>query len=238
MYGITKKAKKIQEAKQRLHVLYSKIPDTKGCMENINKEQGCNAWCCKINTPQVLYIEFLNAWEHIAKKWERKDILILIERTLNKYVYNNKDKSCVFINHETNFCNIHDKRPFNCRIYGITPEEEFKPRYERLKVIYPEIKDQCNLVSTVDGSVVSTKNTENWWLEANSIEMSVGIKKEMISDDVGGSYRTYHDHILVHVFGENSMYLLSDLRQFSSDDQKEKTIANMLDSLKDFNFAG
>jgi Fe-S-cluster containining protein len=206
-------------------------------MEHIGKpesEGGCGAWCCRMQTPQVLYSEFLNTWKNVTSSFSDGDFESLIERCLRKYLYPNEDKGCVFLNKETNMCAQHETRPFNCRVYGITPEEEFKPRYERLKIIYPDIREQCNLVSTVDGRIVTKKDTDNWWLELKSIEMRMGVKPEFISDDDGGSYRTYHDHILVHLLGEENLCKLSEIRVSGSKIDKERVIQRMMSMLKNF----
>lgn len=236
MYGTTDNKRKLKEAKERLNILYSKIPDTKGCMQNNRPESegGCGSWCCKTQTPQVLYTEFLNTWKNITKDWDDSSFEKLIEKCLRKYLFPNKDKSCVFINMQTNKCLQHETRPFNCRIYGITPEEEFKPRYERLKVIYPDARDQCHLVSTIDGKTVTTRDTNNWWLEINAIEMSIGIKKETITDAPGGCYRTYHDHILIHILGDKGMEQLSLLREKGNPNEKEHTIIRVMKAVKLF----
>lgn len=237
MYGSSANRKKMKESRERLDILYAKIPDTKGCLENnikIEAEGGCGSWCCFLQTPQVLYTEFLNTWNNVSHNWNDIKFELLIERCLRKYLFPNKDKSCVFINKENSLCDQHTTRPLNCRIYGITPEEEFKPRYERLKVIYPEARNQCNLVSTVNGEKVTIKDTDNWWLELCSIEMSIGIKKELITDASGGSYRTYHDHILIHILGEAGMEKLSELRVKGSPNEKEHTIINIINAMKKF----
>lgn len=189
---------------------------------------------CKTQTPQVLYTEFLNTWKGITKDWDDSSFEKLIEKCLRKYLFPNKDKSCVFIDMQTNKCLQHETRPFNCRIYGITPEEEFKPRYERLKVIYPDARDQCHLVSTVNDKPVTTRDTNNWWLELNAIEMSVGIKKETITDEPGGCYRTYHDHILIHILGDKGMEQLSLLREKGNPNEKEHTIIRVMKAVKLF----
>lgn len=230
-------AKKIKQAKISLNVLYNKIPNTKGCLENIAKpheQGGCGAWCCRLQTPQVLYSEFLNTWNYIVSSFSDLDFESLLERCLRKYLYPNDDKGCVFLNKETNKCSQHETRPFNCRIYGITPEEEFKPRYERLKVIYPDIKEQCNLVSTTDGRNVTKKDIDNWWLELKSIEIRMGIKNDLINDSFGGSYRTYHDHVLIHILGEQNLSNLSNIRMNGSKLDKERTIQKMMLVLKSF----
>ncbi len=226
--------KKIKQSLNRLESVYNKIPETKGCLENNKKSQqegGCGSWCCWEQNPSVLYVEFLNTLKDI-KQWSNKDFLNLVERCLYKYLFPNKDRSCVFLNKENNLCNNHQSRPFNCRSYGIIPEEEFKPRYERLKILYPEVKNQCNLVSTVDGSVVTKKHMDDWWVELNAIEMSIGIPKDNINDSPGGSYRTYHDHLLLHLLGEDGMEKLSVLRQTGTDSEKQFTINHIIMKIK------
>jgi len=237
MYGVTDQKKKLEEAKKKLVILYDKIPATKGCMENINKDAsqgGCAAWCCNYQTPQVLYSEFLNTWDHIRRNFSNAQFMSLIEKCLRKYLFENTEKSCIFFDKSNRICTQHESRPYNCRIYGITPDEEFQPRFERLKVLYPDIRQQCNLVSTVNGEAVTKKDIDNWWLELKSIEMSIGIKQEFITDDSFGSYRTYHDHILLHILGETGLEYLTYMRVSSTPTEKEQAIKNTLKSLKNF----
>ena len=101
-------------------------------------------------------------------------------------------------------------------------------------MIYPDTRDQCHLVSTVDDKPITTRDTNNWWLELNSIEMSVGIKKEAITDEPGGCYRTYHDHILIHILGDKGMEQLSLLREKGSPNEKEHTIIRVMKAVKLF----
>lgn len=237
MYGATTDKKKLKSSREKLNILYSKIPSTKGCLEHIAKPEsdgGCGAWCCKTQNPQVLYSEFLNSWNHVSHSWTDEQIAVLIENCLRKYLFPNKDKGCVFLDKSKNLCSQHETRPFNCRTYGIIPEEEFKPRYERLKVIYPDARDQCNLVSTNNGHKVTTEDMDRWWLELNGIEYGIGIKKELVNDQPQGSYRTYHDHILIHVLGDAGMENLSQLRKTGQPQEKEHTIIRVMDALRKF----
>ncbi|MHA1470677.1 MAG: hypothetical protein ACTSSP_08985, partial [Candidatus Asgardarchaeia archaeon] len=59
--------RKTKKAFSRLNRIYDIIPETEGCLDNIEKEGGCGAWCCKIQTPQLLYSEFLFIWEYLSK---------------------------------------------------------------------------------------------------------------------------------------------------------------------------
>lgn len=236
LYNATKDKKKLKEAQKRLHILYAKIPETRGCLENINKENGCKAWCCEEQTPQVLYVEFLNSWTYILKNFTTHQISALIESCLKKYLFAQENSACVFFDKNSRICAQHDSRPYNCRIYGITPDEEFKPRFERLRVIYPHIKNQCNLVETKSGEVVTKKDIDNWWAENKSIEMSIGIKNDTVHDSVGGSYRTYHDHILLHILGEEGLEYLTYYRLNGTNDEKDiviaKTVENFIKYMK------
>lgn len=237
MYGATNDKNRIKESSARLETLYNRIPDTKGCMDHIDKSEadgGCGAWCCKTQNPQVLYSEFLNTWSMITSTWEDSKIESLVEKCLRRYLFSDKYKGCSFLDTDTNKCSQHSTRPFNCRTYGIIPEEEFKPRYERLKVLYPDSRNQCNLVSTVNGEAVTKRDMDSWWLEMNAIEMSLGIKKDLVTDAPGGSYRTYHDHILIHLLGEKGMQDLSELREKGEDKWKNFAIKNILIAMKKF----
>ena len=183
---------------------------------------------CKLMNPSVLYIEFLNSWNHVVSNWPDKKIGDLIEKSLRNYLFDQKIKGCVFFDNESNMCSHHDHRPYSCRAYGIVPDEEFKPRYERLKVIYPDVPYQCNLVETEDGSKVTTKDTDFWWKEVLQAEKAIGIKNEYINDESHGSYRTYHDHILIHLFGEENLEKLSLARINLNKEEKEKVIQQMM----------
>lgn len=220
----------------KLEKLYNKIPGTKGCLESISKPKkdgGCGGWCCEFQNPQVLYVEFLYAWKHILNEWNVDNIIELIERSIRSYLSEMPTKGCVFFNKENKTCTVHSKRPYNCRIYGITPEEEFKPRYERLKVLYQDhpfavIRDQCDLVKTENGEKVTIEDTTNWWEEIVEIEKNMGIKEEEINDDDGGSYRTFHDHILLQICGDDIMEKLQNLRINGKFHEKEIAVKNLM----------
>ncbi len=202
--------------------IYSQIPETTGCLENINKTDGCGSWCCS-QSPQVLYVEFLYAWNHISKNWTDDQIISLILKSLKAYLFDASD-GCVFWDKENNLCGHHDSRCFNCRVYGIIPEEEFKPRYERLKILYPETRNQCDLVSTKNGKAVTKRDTDQWWRDINNAEMSIGIDKKFIHDGFGGTYRRYYEHVLLHILQENDMELLSEVRVSGSEKDKENLL--------------
>ena len=236
MFDNKKKNKKLEKAHTKLSVLYRQIPETEGCMKWLNKtkeEGGCGAWCCKIQNPQVLSVEFFNSWKHVLENWEGDKIADLIEAAMRNYLTSRVTKGCIFHDKEDGTCMQHQQRPYNCRIYGITPEEEFKPRYERLKVLYQDdlnviIRDQCDKVSTVDKVEVTTKMSDKWWVEACEIEESIGVKKEDIHDREGGTYLTFHDHLLLHVVPNNLMAQLTHMKLHGNDFEKDLAIKGLM----------
>jgi Fe-S-cluster containining protein len=235
MHGASSNKQTREDSRKLLDWIYGKIPDTKGCMENIAKpeaEGGCGAWCCKEQNPQVLYVEFLNAWNHVTHTWKKEPFLSLVERSLRAYLFDAERRGCVFWDRESKLCSIHKHRPFNCRVYGVTPEEEFKPRYERLKVIYPDTRDQCNLVSTVNDEPVTKKQIDEWWKLINNAEKSLGISPKKINDSFGGTYRTFYEHILLETMGEEGMEMLSNTRLVGSTEEKEAIAQKALSGLR------
>jgi len=234
---IRKDSKKVRKAYPSLHNLYNDIPDTEGCMENIEKEDGCKGWCCRYQSPQLFYSEFLNLWNNLMKNWEIDDICDVIEKSLKNYVMGSTTKGCVFFNSDTKMCGVHKKRPLNCRIYGITPDEEFQPRLERMREVYKDvldavIKDQCHLIKTTDGQEVTTENTDIWFDKLTKIERSIGIPKDNINDDMGGSYRTPHDHILLYMLPDVIMQKLQEIRFIDNYNEKMEIIKQYMKAVR------
>ena len=233
MKNITKSKKKIK-SQDALRKVYSKIPGTKGCMENLEQ---CKAWCCRLQSPQLLYCEFTNTWAYVLKHWTVDAIVDLIGKALSTYLSNKPTKGCIFWDSTTKLCRCHKTRPLACRLYGIESDEEFKPKYERLKALYKDnqeavVMDQCKLVSTINGCKLCKKDTDNWWNELKEVEQSVGIKKRDITDEVGGSYRTFHDHILLHLFPEQMMENFTTVRTLGTPEEKKNVVDKYTAALK------
>ena len=235
-----KKRKSLDKAFENLNEVYKHMPETKGCMDHISKpvaEGGCGSWCCQVQQPQVLYTEFRNAWSHIVEKWDAKDILDLVEAAMRSYLSNVPTKGCIFWHREEHICKQHNTRPYSCRVYGITPDAEFKPRFERLKVLYQDhvgaiFRDQCNLVKTCNGKKVTTEDTHKWWSSLEKVEQSIGIDKKDITEAPGGSYRTYPEHILNHMLSKKVIDALQTLRVHGSESDKCMAIVGLMEGAR------
>ena len=231
----TKKEKRLNRAFESLRNLYKKIPDTVGCLECISKpkeEGGCGGWCCQFQSPQVLSVEFSHTWNYVLSHWNWEEIADLIEACMRNYLTDAPMKGCVFWNSETKLCKQHKTRPYNCYTYGIIPEEEFHPRYERLKKEYADrpdvvVRDQCHLIKTVTGKPITMSQTNKWWEELIEIEKKTGIRRRLIHDGPGGTYLTYHDHILLRVCSDGIMGNLQLLRKHGDRFEKDQAISGL-----------
>jgi Fe-S-cluster containining protein len=226
----------IKDMRKELRELYVEVPETKGCMENISKSDGCGAWCCEQQFPQVMYSEFLNTWHSILNGRTTDQIASLVIKAVRIYLSDTPTKGCMMWNKQNKQCTIHSTRPLNCRMYGQIPEEEFKPRYERLKILYQDepgavIKDQCNLVETV-GTKPTKEQSDGWQQKLQDIEESIGIPSILITDKPGGTYRTFHDHILLRMCGGSFLLQVTDMKMSGTKEQKEEFIKNMVEKLR------
>lgn len=225
--------KVLKKNRKELRRLYEQIPSTTGCMENINKDGGCSGWCCEEQNPQLMYSEFLNTWNYVVQNWSTEKISALVMRAVKSYLNGEKVKGCVFFDKETRLCSQHETRPFNCRTYGQIPEEEFKPRYERLKILYPDapFKDQCSLVKT-DGNRPTEDDMDAWFHHLRLIEKELLGTFSLVHDGDGGSYRTYHDHILLRIGNMSFLMTLTKLRLSGTPEKKEQFLNKLEEKLK------
>jgi len=185
-----------------------------------------------------LYSEFLNTWKYILNNWEMDEVIKVIERAVRSYLSGKVlNKGCIFFDKEKKLCSIHSTRPYNCRVYGVVPDEEFNKSLARVREDFKDdlsfvlIREQCDLVETTNHEEVTTKKTDKWWARLNKIEEEMGVPKENINDDLEGSYRTFHDHLLLYIANDKLLMDLTDVRLHGEPYEKEivaNTVVNIL----------
>lgn len=230
---------KVQKSFSKLANIYRDIPSTKGCMSNISIEGGCGAWCCQYQTPQLLYCEFLYLYRYISKNFSNEEFLEALRKSMINSVDTNPTKGCIFFDKETKLCKCHKARPYNCRIYGITPPEEFNPRYEKLKEKYKYeigavIRPQCSFVSTLNGEKVTVEKTTEWWEKIYEVERNIGVKKELINDGIEGTYRTPHDHFILYLMPDNVIMAINGIRLYDKYEEKVYAVNSLVDTIRNF----
>jgi len=213
--------------------IYESLPNTVGCMQSIeDKTNSCGAWCCDEQSPSVWFCEFLNTLTSFIFRMDPNDFSKMIEMCLKKYLLIYKGNGCVFWDSDTKLCKQHKTRPINCYFYGVTPQEDFEPRYERLKVLNNEVKPQCDRISLEDGAVCMSKELIDVSFDKmKKIDGEIGVPEHFLNDDQGGSYRSYSEHILLWLLGEDQMCNLSVIRSSSPILEKKKLVATICENL-------
>ena len=198
-----------------LNVLYSKMPKTTGCdqCESVNGDK--KDWCCKINSPSMYYVEFLNVWKDVQNTWSKIKKSSLIMRAIKNYLSNKRDKGCIFYD---NGCQTYSKRPLACHFYGVISEDSWNKRVKKIRNRDGEevnIQNQCHLVSFENGKKSMTEDEENKWFKHTvDCESQIGVTPDLLKlhDLPGGTYRTFHDHLLIELFDPSILEMLTKVR--------------------------
>ncbi len=208
-----------------LNVLYSAMPSTSGC-EQCQEVNGDDAiWCCKTINPSMHYVEFLKVWRVVQDSWSRQQKSALLVRAISNYLNLSSTKGCVFWDEK---CLVYENRPFSCRMYGVIPEKSWESRIRSIKERDDnfEYRPQCDLVKSVDGKITDEQE-DKWFEHIKQCEKDIGVPDHIIKlhDVPGGSYRTFHDHILLETFATPAMNKLTEVKMTkpSSDDIKRFT---------------
>jgi len=224
-----------------LEKVYSEMPKTKGCERTASKN-GCRSWCCSINAPSMFNVEFFYLWEDFIATHSKEEKMEIVLDAVKNYLRSNVTKGCVFLDPNTYKCKSHKRRPFACRLYALIHPAYWKKRVKRSKAVHQnhpksDTKDmwrtfeQCNLVRTFDGRKnVSRKDEDRWFEEIKKAEKEIGIPQHMIEehDSPRGSYRTIHDYVMMSVFNDEFMNLLSRNREERPSEEDIQEFAEML----------
>lgn len=211
-YNVDTSESTLQGPMVSLDILYDEMPKTTGC-EKCYEVNGDDAiWCCRTHNPSMYYVEFLKVWQDV-QKWSKEERADLVIRSIKNHLLGDVDKGCVFWSGE---CLVYDKRPFACRMYAVIPEESWEARVANLKKRYGEDyepRPQCDLVS-VDGDPVTKEQEDKWFKHTSRCEVRIGVNPLIVKahDEPQGSYRTFHDHILLELFEEDFLTKLSMVR--------------------------
>lgn len=226
---------------KKIKNVYDTIPSTQGCLENL---ETCGGWCCKIQNPHVLSVEFSRTWNYVVNHFGMQYIIDLLELSLRLYISDIPTKGCIFFDKDEKMCKIHEYRPLACRLYGIMPDDEFQERYNVLKEKFKDdpladVRPQCNLVETTNGKKLTKDDTDSYWNQMVDIEIEYGFKKEDVHDGAGGSYKTFHDHILMRYLPDDIFQKFQGIRIFShnknnimSKEEVEKAISEYIAALR------
>lgn len=210
----------------------------------------CSCNCCKVAMPQINYSEFVQivteVWQEFSMQ-EKVDIIC----TSVEYFFRNefekwgKDifyKPCMFLDKETNLCKIYESRPLSCRAFGLWPEDEYNRRVDKFEKAYSEyglkredlpLHKQCDKVERIDKSIpLDTEMIESLYARLDNLDKKIGDFSDV---QIKGreNYRTFHDWLLLKIFGESWLIDLSSFMKTASKEQIEEQVQALKDAIVD-----
>jgi len=145
-------------------------------------------------------------------------------------------KPCMLLS-EDDKCKYYENRPLSCRLYGLWPDDTYKERVDKFEKAYEgllkrkeiPLNTQCPHVKRVDESKELTKEIIDGMFEAiDELDKKTGgFSAAQVSQKE--NYRTFHDWLLLKVFGEE---WLSGLTSFLLAADKE-AISGQITAIQD-----
>lgn len=226
---------KIVTLKERLDRVYNSV-DLRTTCKGV-----CD--CCKVACPSMNYCEFIelikNVWERESQSSKINMICTSIEYffriEFEKWGMETLRKPCMLL--ENGRCKYYNERPLACRIYGLWPEKTYNARVDKFEKAYEglvkredlPLNKQCPNVKRVDDSQELTEEIINdLFDQLDEIDKKVMQKFSAIQVSEKENYRTFHDWLLLQIFGEQ---WLSTLTSFMLAADKN-TILSQIEELK------
>jgi Fe-S-cluster containining protein len=219
----------INQSVDKLNEIYNRIPATTGC-DGCEAKNGEDAhWCCRTNNPSMYRVEFLKVWQSV-QKWDDDKKVDLFIKACKAYLTGSTVKSCIFWDEG---CSCYENRPYACRLYGVVPHKTWEKRVKYLKQRFGyslKIRPQCNLVKTVDGQKIKPEQDQAWFQLISACESMIGVSVDRIKlhDNEGGSYRTFHDHVLLSDGYQNILQLLTTIKESNPNDEQIESFLAIL----------
>jgi Fe-S-cluster containining protein len=199
-----------------------------GIYENyVNLKTVCshNCECCKISMPGIHYSEFVNIVTDIWNTYPDEEKLNLIFTSIeyffrydyNKWGMDSLVKPCMLLNKD-GLCTIYNKRPLNCRTYGLWPKEDYEKRVDKFAKAYESLglkredlplNTQCPNVKRVDSSIpITTELIESLFSKLDEMDKKIG-NFSALQVAQKENYRTFADWLLLKTFGEDFLVKMS-----------------------------
>ena len=237
-----KKTKRVLDLKSVLQSVYHDF---------VSLETTCShqCECCNVAMPQINYSEFSqiasSLWTLLSKDEKIGLICTSVEYFFrNEYKKWDKEaliKPCMLLDSEGR-CKVYEDRPLNCRLYGLWPESEYEKRVDKFAAAYETyglkredlpLNTQCPNVKRTDDTTPLTMEVINELFH----------KLDDLDKDIGGfsslqvkekeNYRTLHDWLLLKIYGEKWLILLTTFMLAASKEQMEDQILQLKKSIRE-----
>jgi Fe-S-cluster containining protein len=224
-FGVLSNLADIDEQIKYLENAYSELPKTVGCTSE--------GTCCKVQHPHCYYIEFVYMMKHIVDNWPQEKRYELHIKCTENYLNNDINKQCIFLTDDMR-CDIHKVRDFNCRSFGIIPEDAYRERYKKKKKEFngkclslKRQKDCC--LNVAPESFISQEKLDDIFNKIYEMDKSIGVDKQSIENT--DNYMTFHDHYMLHCYS-SSLTILESLTEVKKNGTKEDKVMLLQDMAK------
>ena len=85
--------------------------------------------CCRVACPQMKFSEASSIIDHIWSKWSKEDKKAILINSVKYFFSDSLVKPCLMMS--GNSCREYERRPLNCRLYGLWPEKAWENRVEK-----------------------------------------------------------------------------------------------------------
>jgi len=239
-------SKEAKEKYETLRKLYKKIPPTK-CLVCPGKK-GVEADCCKTFSPPLLLVEFMAILDQLEDQTEEeaKDLLF---RCHESFLDPGFTKKCVLL--EGLLCSVYQARPYSCRMFGVTPHEEWVERLgkkaEETGLPSEEIPfaEQCEGIKIKKKSKIKKISKESSNLIYKAIhDLDISLFEDFYLGEgvVMGSmtYLPFDAHYLSVFIGPESLDILADIKidlrkskQSGNEEEYAKKVKNVQEFLEE-----
>ena len=208
----------------KLEKVYQGIPKTK-CSICPGKD-GVTAECCKIFSPSMYLVEFLDILKRIERKCQidRKDLQetvnFIIKNCVDSFMHVDKEsilkKPCPLM--VNNLCSYYKERPFSCRNFGLYSKVEWEKRLQTIiqqtgmKKEEIPFYEQCTgvKVSAKQGFSLTTESSNNLFNAIYNLDVQL---LNNVSKQVGNiTYMPFDHHFLVLFLGPDGLEQLTDMK--------------------------
>jgi len=228
-----------KDLKKRLDEVYDSVDlATTGCEITI-----CRCACCRVAMPQMNYSEFVqlatDLWQNSEKERKVdiicKSIEYFFRNEYEKWGMDSLIKPCQFVD-KVGRCTVYNNRPLSCRTYGLWPQEEYEKRVDKFEEAYKEhgltredlpLAKQCKMIRRKDGSTELTMDELNSLFTAlDNLDKRIGNFSNL---QIKGkeNYRTFHDWLLLKIFGDDWLTMLTTFMMSATREQMEDQVQKL-----------
>jgi len=225
--------------KEKLKNIYDSVDlATTGCEITI-----CRCACCRVAMPQMNYSEFVqlatDLWNDSSNEKKTdiicKSIEYFFRNEYEKWGMDSLIKPCQFVD-KVGRCTIYGNRPLSCRSYGLWPQEEYEKRVDKFEEAYKKygltrndlpLAKQCKMIRRADGSTELTmEELDGLFTKLDDLDKKVGDFSNLQIKSKE-NYRTFHDWLLLKVFGEDWLTMLTTFMMSATKEQMEDQVVQL-----------